>query len=607
MKGLERLEVIQELSRKNPDWKHKELFRLLHKEDIWIAAYENIKSNKGALTSGITKETLDGTGLTRLQKLQKSVLNESYQFKPVKLTWIPKANGQKRPLGIPTPNDKLVQEVIRMILAAIYEPNFDIRSFGFRNGMGVHDALQYVERKFRWVDWVIEGDIKSAYPTIDHSKLCEILEQRIEDVRFMNLIRKSLKCGVFDNPKTLYSSLGVPQGSIVSPILANIYFNELDKWVTQKANEVYVEKSSTRNPAYRRLEYQIKKVSKQIDTMDRKGNERKQLIQQIKILIQQRQKIPSLLDQGIEIQYTRYADDWIVGVKGPKRLAEQIKAELGHFLTTNLKQELHPEKTRITNLRSGKVSFLGYDIFLPRNLKVGKYKAGNEKQTMRRSTPTLRFQLPLDRVIKRLKERGYITHSDYKIRPISKSSYSPLEDAVIVNHFKSVWLGIWNFYSGSTNRSHLQYIHYLLHMSCAMTLAHRHRSSSTKMFKKHGKRLEIMDKTENPPKVIAAFPYQTSWKYSDRKWHSAKSLKDPFRIYANRVSKSNLRKPCCICYSTTNIEMHHVKHVRKKGHRYKGFHGEMALLNRKQVTLCKQCHMKVHMGLYDGTKLSNFE
>ena len=508
MKGLERLEVIQELSRKSPDWKHKELFRLLRKEDIWITAYENIKSNKGTLTSEseVTKETLDSIGLIGLRKLQASVLDESYQFKSVKLTQIPKSNGQK--LLIPTLNDKIVQEVIRIILAAIYEPNFDSRSFGFRKNLGVHDALSYVETKFRWINWIIEDN--SAYSTINHNKLCEILEQRIEDSRFINLIRKSLKCNVFDNPKTLYSSLG-----IYPPILVNIYFNELDKWVTQKANKVYVEFSE-----YRKLEYQIQKTDTTSETL---------ISQPIKKLIQECNKILILPDQRIEIEYTRYADNWIIGVKGPKRLAEQIKAELGHFLLTDLKQEFHPEKTRITELRSGKVYFLGYYIFLPRNMKIGKYKEVEGKQIMRRSTPTLRFQLPLDRVIKRLKERGYITGVNNKIRPISKSSYSSLEDAVIVNHFRSVWLGLLNFYSGSTNRSQLQYIQYLLHLSCAMTLAHRHRLSSTKIFKKHGKRLEIIDKTETPSKVVAAFPYQTSWKYSDRKWHYGKRLKDPFR------------------------------------------------------------------------------
>ena len=567
MKGLSRLGVIHELSRNNPEWKHKELFRLLRKEDIWIAAYENIKGNKGALTPGVTKETLDGIGLTKLRKLQNKVLDESYQFSPIRQTWIPKAKGEKRPLGISTSNDKIVQEVIRMVLEAIYEPIFDKRSFGFRKGLAVHDALQYVETQFRWVDWVIEGDIKSAYPTIDHKRLCDILGRRIKDGRFMNLIRKSLKCGVFVNPNTLYSILGVPQGSIVSPILANIYFNELDRWVTQKAEQVYAEKSATRHPQYKKLEYRIQKLSKQMEGVGRNDQERKELIREIKRLIQQRNQTPSLLDQGIELRYTRYTDDWIIGIRGPRQLAEQIQNELGSFLQFHLKQELHPNKTKITNLRAGKVSFLGYDIFLPRNMKIGKYKKQGGKQTMRRSTPMLRFQLPVDKVIKRLKECGYITYNKKnKIRSTSKSSYTPLEDVVIVTHFKSVWLGLKNFYSGSSNRSHLQYIQYLLHISCAMTLAHRHRSSVSKIMKKHGKRLEIMDKSVNPPKVVVAFPYQTSWRITDRKWQCAKRFKDPFRIYANRVSKSNLGKPCFICQTTEQIEMRHVKHVRKQGY-----------------------------------------
>ena len=528
MKGLERLEVIQKLSQKNPKWKHTDLFRLLRKEDIWIIAYENIKSNKGALTPGIPADTMDGTNLTQLRKLRDSILDESYQFTPVRQTWIPKPDGQKRPLSIPKPNDKIVQEVIRMVLSAIYVPNFDKRSFGFRKGMGVHDALEYVEDNFRWVDWVIEGDIKQAYPTIDHQKLCEILSYRIEDVQFLKLIRKSLKGGTRENLKTLYSKLGVPQGSIVSPMLANIYFNELDTWVQTKEKMLYEKKSSKRNPGYRKFEYQIKKLTILLDKENRNSKQHKKIVKEIKALIQQRNAVPSLLDKGVEIKYTRYADDWIIGVKGNRKLAEQLKEEVGAFLKRSLKQEIHPIKTKITHLRTGKVSFLGYHIFLPRNMKINKYK-GEGRQTTRRSPPTLSFQLPVEMVIKRLKDRGYLAYHNYKIRPISKASYTPLEDAVIVNHFKSVWLGIANFYSGCTHRSHLQYIHYLLHMSCAMSLAHRHRSSSSKIFKKYGKKLEIKEK-KDPTKVCAFFPYQTHWRYGDRKWLTAKFLKDPFTI-----------------------------------------------------------------------------
>ena len=603
MKGLKRIRAIRKLSQKNPEWKHREIFRILRNEDIWIAAYENMKGNKGALTPGISNQTLDGTGLTKLRKIQRMVLNESYQFQPVSQKWIPKANGKKRPLGIPTPNDKLVQEVMRMVLEAVYDPIFDDRRFGFRSKRGVHYALQYIEEQFRWVDWVIEGDIKSAYPTIDHKKLCEILNKRINDERFMNLVRKSLKCGIYDDPELKYSKLGVPQGSIVSPILANIYYNELDNWVSQKSDSVYKEKSLKRSPEYRKLEHQIKKTSKLASKADRNTKEHDMLIRDIKRLIQERNQVPSLSDRGIELRYVRYADDWVIGVRGSYELAKQVKNEIATFLCQHLNQSLEPEKTKITNLRAGKMNFLGYEIFLPRNMKLNKYKKKNGKQTVRRSTPRLRFHLPLDKVIKRMHERGYITYVNNKVRPISKGSYTPLEDSVIVNHYKSVWLGLSNFYSGTTNLSHLQYIHYLLHMSCAMSLAHRHRSSSRQIFKKLGKRLEIIDKKDD--KIIASFPYRVDWKVSGRKWQCAKEAwKDPFRIYANRVSKTKLNKQCCVCDSPTKVEMHHVLHVRKKGHRYKGFHGEMALLNRKQVPLCKECHIKVHMGLYDGIKLS---
>jgi group II intron reverse transcriptase/maturase len=544
MNGLERLRVVSELSRNKPEWIHKDIFRILHKEDIWYSAYENIKGNKGALTPGVMKETLDGTGRARLQKIQQKVLDESHRFQPVKQTWIPKANGKRRPLGLPTPNDKIVQEVIRMVLEAIYEPIFDKRSFAFRSGIGVHDALQYVEREFRWVDWIIKGDIRHAYPTIDHTILCEILSRRIQDPRFIRLIRKSLKGGVSVNPETLYSKLGVPQGSVVSPILTNIYYDELDKFVTQKGLEVYLEKSTKRHPKYKQLEHQIKKVSQQLDQIERNSEQHNNLTREVKRLIQQRNQTPSLLDQGIELKYVRYANNWIIGVKGPRKLAVQIREEVEEFFRIHLKQELDPDKTKIINLGTGKVSFLGYEIFLPRNMKLVKYKKQNGKQMVRNSTPTLRFQVPVDTVLKRLNERGYIAYLDNKIRPISKGSYTPLEDEVIVSHFRSVWLGLLNFYSGTTNWSHLQYIHYLLHMSCAMTLSHRHRSSCKKIFKKHGKRLEIMDSKAQTPKVIAYFPYKTSWKISDRKWQPAKTWKDPFTIYANRASRSRLNKPC---------------------------------------------------------------
>ena len=230
MRELTRLRAINRLSQKDKKWIHRDIFRILNKDEIWIAAYENLKGNKGALTPGTSSETMDGMSLDRLKRLKENVTKQKHTFKPVKLIFIP--SGVKlRPLGLPTANDKIVQEVMRMILEAIYEPVFSNTSFGFRAGMGCHDALNHVENKFRWVDYIIEGDIQQAYPTINHEILVKILKKRIDDPRFINLIWKSLKCGVSDKESLSFSKLGVPQGSIVSPILANIYYHELDEFV----------------------------------------------------------------------------------------------------------------------------------------------------------------------------------------------------------------------------------------------------------------------------------------------------------------------------------------------------------------------------------------
>lgn len=530
MKGLNRLKVIQEISQNRPEWIHTDLFRNLRKEDIWFAAYENIKGNKGALTPVVTKETLDRTRIGKIRRLQQKVLDERYQFHPVKQTWIHKANRKRRPIGLPTPDYKIVQEVIRLTLEAIYEPIFDNRSFGFRIGKGAHDALSYVEDEFRWMDWVIKGEIQTTCPIINHSSLRTILAKKIKDHRFLRLINKSLKCGVSINSETFSFKIGVPQRSIVYPILVNIYFHELDKWITQKEKELFEKKSSKRHSKYKQLEYQINKVSKELEKTIQNSKEQKDLRRKIKFLIAERNQTPSLLEKGIEIRYVRYMDDWIIGIKGPIQLAKQLKEEVNDFFQNQLHQELDSEKTKILNLRSGKISFLGYEIFLPRNMKLVKYKKKKKRQTVRRQSPTLSFQLPVKIIIQRLHKRGYIVYENNRWRPVSKRSYSSLEDEVIVRHFQSVWRGLFNFYSGTTNRSHLQYIHYLLHMSCAMTLAHRHRSSSTKIFKKRGKRLEILDQKKDTPKVIAYFPYQTNWKVSNRRWQTAKEFRNPFMI-----------------------------------------------------------------------------
>lgn len=603
MKKLKRLEAISLLSQKDNKWEHKDIFRTLSNSDLWIIAYENIKGNKGVLTPGSIPGTMDGMSLDRLHRLQADVYSEKYKFAAVKQTFIPLPGGKKRPLGLPTANDKIVQEVMRMILEAIYEPVFSDLSFGFRSGRGCHTALEYVEQKFRWVDWVVEGDIQQAYPTINHNILIKILEKRINDPRFIRLIRKLLKCGVVDEERKIFSDTGVPQGSIVSPILANIYYHELDEYVKKLAHSYSTPPdkiTKQKSTEYKALEYKISKLTKKLPDLPRDSEEYKHYVKEIKSIQKTRLMTNSLKDPVIRIEYARYADDWIIGIAGDQKLAIQFKEKVGDFTLNTLKQVIHPVKTKITSLREGNVHFLGYDIFLPRNRPISTYK-GKGVRTIRRGNPMLRFDVPVARVEQRYVERGYLKRNGKGIRPISRASYACLEDHVIVAHYRSVWLGIYNYYLGCTDRGRLQYLHYLLHMSCAMTLGHRHRLSCSKVFKKYGKKLIIQ--VPNTEKTVS-FPYRTTWRLSERRWLCGSKITPPTHKYANRLARSSLGLPCIICDSLERpIEMHHVKHVRKEGHRYGGFHQQMALLNRKQVPLCRSCHKRVHAGLYDGPSL----
>lgn len=573
MSKLKRLITINKLSQKNSKWKHRDIFRILNKNEIWIAAYEKLKGNGGAETRGSITETMDGMSLERLKGLQYRVCTEIYKFKPVKLIYIPAKKGKKRPLGLSTANDKIVQEVMRMILEAIYEPVFSSESFGFRTGLGCHDALAHVENKFRWVDHVIEGDIEQVYPTIDHHILVKILEKRIEDPRFIRLVWKFLRCGILDEELTFWSGTGVSQGSIVSPILANIYYHELDEFI-QNIKETFET---------------LKSDKKNLNSLASKSLRNKRL------------QTENLKEKIIRIEYVRYADEWMVGVLGDQSLAFKIKDEIADFMKNSLAQKLHPLKTKVSDLRKGNVHFLGYEIFLPRNRSISTYK-GKGVKTIRRGQPQLRFDLPVANVTKRYIDRGYLKQLQTKVRPISKSSYTVLEDHVIVSHFRSLWLGLLNYYSGCTNRGRLQYIHYLLHMSCAMTLAHRHRISCSKVFKKHGKFLKV--KIPNTDRTVS-FSYKTSWKLSERRWLKGQMVQRPTHHYANLVAQSALGLPCAICDSEEYpIEMHHVKHVKKQGFRYQGFRQQMLILNRNQIPMCKNCHRKVHEEFYAGTSLS---
>ena len=233
-KTLERLEHLRRLN-SNRQWVNYELYRLLYQEDLYIVAYERIKSKPGNMTPGTDEETLDGFSLETIRGIIHEMKTEQFQFKPVRTTFIPKANGKLRKLGIPCVRDKVVQEVMHMILETIYDspygPYFKDTSHGFRPNRSCHTALREFRGKWTAVNWLIEGDIRACFDELDHHVLVSILRQKIEDERFLNLIWKLLNAGYMDLHGIKRDSLiGSPQGGIISPILANAYLHELDEY-----------------------------------------------------------------------------------------------------------------------------------------------------------------------------------------------------------------------------------------------------------------------------------------------------------------------------------------------------------------------------------------
>ena len=227
--------VLNSLSEHSKDssYKFERLYRILFNEEMFYVAYQRIYAKEGNMTPGSDGQIIDNMSLSRIENLISALKDESYQPQPSRRVYIPKKNGKKRPLGVPTFNDKLIQEVVRMILEAIYEGSFEYTSHGFRPNRSCHTALAHIQKEFNGAKWFVEGDIKGFFDNIDHELLIRILKERISDERFIRLIRKFMKAGYVEEWQFHNTYSGTPQGGIISPILANIYLDKLDKYINE--------------------------------------------------------------------------------------------------------------------------------------------------------------------------------------------------------------------------------------------------------------------------------------------------------------------------------------------------------------------------------------
>lgn len=301
---LKKLEGFQKRNSTNPQFINKDLYRLLYDEDIYIIAYNAIKSNHGAETKGADGTSLNGFCMEWVYEIISDLRNESYRPLPNKTQLIPKKNGKMRKLGFPNGKDKLLQEAVRIILECIYEPTFSDYSHGFRPSRSTQTAMGQIEN-WHGTSWFVEGDISACFDEIDHRILESILRERIEDERFIRLINKMLRAGYFDMQHEFHQTdFGTPQGSTCSPILANIYLDKLDRFMTEIAERECIGKSRRKSSAYTRIQYRIQKL--------RNAEYSAENAEQIRKLVRIRKSQPSvdMFDPKFRrVRYVRYADD----------------------------------------------------------------------------------------------------------------------------------------------------------------------------------------------------------------------------------------------------------------------------------------------------------
>ena len=471
------------------EYRFERLYRILFNEEMYYLAYQRIYAKPGNMTQGADGETIDRMSLPRIEKLILSLKDESYSPQPSRRVHIPKKNGKTRPLGVPSFDDKLVQEVVRMVLEAIYEGHFEDTSHGFRPHRSCHTALNAVQKTFTGKKWFIEGDIKGFFDNVNHDILIDILKERISDERSIRLIRKFLRAGYLEQWRFHGTYSGIPQGGIISPVLANIYLDKLDKYMKEYACQFDRGDRRAMNLEYKRYSRKIWWLGTKLKQTEDKDT-RKELIDAIKQHQKNRMHLPSVdeMDEGYRrIKYVRYADDFIIGVIGSKSDCEAIKEDIKNFLGEKLKLTLSKEKTLITH-GNRKAKFLGYEIyvrpFTDKTLRGEKsgvlIKAYGKKVVLEVPMFTMRDKLLYYEAMEIHQFEGKA-----KWKPTSRTKLLHLDDLEILDAYNREIRGFANYFSIANNSSHLNSFKYIMQYSLYKTFARKYSTTARKIIAKY--------------------------------------------------------------------------------------------------------------------------
>jgi retron-type reverse transcriptase len=727
--------------------KHGDLYSIISSPDILRLAYRKLSKNKGALTPGTQGSTADDVSEEYIQKLSQRLKDETFKWSRTRRIWIPKpGKTELRPLGLPDFSNKIVQDAIRLVLEAIYEPIFEHYScnYGFRKNLSCNEAIEHIDKHFNGTDYFIEGDIKGAYDSVDHEILMTILSKQISCTKTLKLIKSGLKAGISDMGQNFDSFLGIPQGGIASPILFNIYMHEFDEYIIKqlrikyesipKSDSVTTEYATNKSslartrqllddlkntsdiksafkkftiedidelmklnplifnqisssPWYKQKieknnrnynEFEIEAIRKYQRLRNKDNNTKttplseysiqeqeairrfnvdqvtkrrfkqdllkrilplisdwKQLLMdfvshRISLLKGKQLEIPYFNPEKkvIKIEYVRYADDWIVGVRGSINSCQEILQDIDNYLSTQLKLTLSREKTKITDIRNSCAKFLGYEIYYQRNPLIRR-RSQDDKHSIQRFSK-IQFHPDVSRLESRFLLKNIMNNDG---TPKEVGFLTVLEDHEIIEKYNQFMIGLGNYYIRTISyKSRLNRWIYLLYWSCIKTLACKHRKTTKAIIQDYGYldlTFQQNQKNKDIPatdyRIIAPYTYDGEIRYQVL-YNYKECMYRLFTIKQNHKTPSptidflclhkvnfrtafKLRSDCAICRSRYKLQNHHISPIKHAGGIYKGFKGfdkVIASLGRKQITVCGHCHIKIHNGEYDSLKLEHF-
>ena len=585
------LELIRERGKKGLPLER--VYRQLFNRDLFLMAYGKIYQNKGAMTHGVTEETPDGMSLEKIQTLIEILRYERYDWLPARRVYIPKKDGKKRPLGMPVWSDKLVQEVIRLILEAYYEPQFSDHSHGFRPQRSCTTALREIHYNWPGTTWFIEGDISKCFDKLDHELLLETLSEKIHDGRFINLLRKLFDAGYMEDWTFNETLSGVPQGGIVSPLLANILLDKLDTFVETVLIPKYTKGvKRKKNREYDRL------MTNSLRLRER-GH-----VQEAEEMRKKAQKLPSqdMNDPDYRrLRYVRYADDFLLGFIGPKSEAEEIKQQLKEFLQETLKLELFETKTLITHARTEAARFLGYEVIVFQGDEKRAIWDGKDRRSI---NGRIGLQIPKGVLEEKIKD--YTRNG----KPVHRKGLQNEDEYTIINTYQQEFRGLTNYYRLAYNMHTFKKLKWVMEISLVKTLASKSQITVPKAYEKYGAEIEGEGQKRKVLQVVvpkqdkSKKPLVATWGGISLSWNIKATIEDrPSKVRWKGQSElvRRLRVEYCeLCGHNEKLEVHHIR-AMKDLHEYPGrqkpaWMRRMIALQRKTLVLCETCHDDVQYG-----------